>query len=75
MIVHEASNLNLHLYDQHLTDRINCPNCDCPCETPADFFMHCPEYNNQRQTLKKQVFVEAGSSFHRLIVLGKKLLL
>jgi hypothetical protein len=27
----EASNLNLHLYDHHFTDRINCPNCYCLC--------------------------------------------
>ena len=51
-IRNEASNLNLHLYHHHLTDRINCPNYDCPCEIPAHFFIHCPEYNNQRQTLK-----------------------
>jgi hypothetical protein len=51
-IRNEASNLNLHLYHHHLTDRINCPNYDCPCEIPAHFFIHCSEYNNQRQTLK-----------------------
>ena len=45
-IRNEASNLNLHLYGHHLTDRIYCPNCDSPCETPAHFFIHCPEYNN-----------------------------
>ena len=51
-IRNEASNLNLHLYDHHLTDIINFPNCDCPCETPAHFSIHCPEYNNQRQIVE-----------------------
>jgi hypothetical protein len=62
-IRNEASNLNLHLYDHHLTDRINCPNCDCPCETPAHLFMHCPEYNNQRQTFKN-TFTKLNINFN-----------
>jgi hypothetical protein len=68
-IRNEASNLNLHLYDHHLTDRINCPNCDCPCETPAHFFIHCPEYNNQRQTLKN-TFTKLNINFHLQTILN-----
>jgi hypothetical protein len=66
-IRNEASNLNLHLYDQHLTDRINCPTC--PCETPAHFFMHCPEYNNQRQTLKN-TFTKLNINFNLQTILN-----
>ena len=62
-IRNEASNLNLHLFDHHLTDIINFPNCDCPCETPAHFFIHCPEYNNQRQTLKN-TFTKLNINFN-----------
>jgi hypothetical protein len=65
----EASNLNLHLYDHHLTDRINCPNCDCPCETPAHFFIHCPEYNNQRLTLKN-TFTKLNINFNLQTILN-----
>jgi hypothetical protein len=68
-IRNEASNLNLHLYDHHLTDIINCPNCDCPCETPAHFFMHCPEYNNQRQTLKN-TFTKLNINFNLQTILN-----
>jgi hypothetical protein len=67
--MNEASNLNLHLYDHHLTDRINCPNCDCPCETPAHFFMHCPEYNNQRQTLNN-TFTKLNINFNLQTILS-----
>ena len=68
-IRNEASNLNLHLYDHHLTDRMNCPNCDCPCETPEHFFIHCPEYNNQRQTLKT-TFTKLNINFNLQTILN-----
>ena len=65
----EASNLNLHLYDHYLTDRINCLNCDCPCETPAHVFIHCPEYNNQRLTLKN-TFTKLNINFNLQTILN-----
>ena len=66
----EASNLNLHLYDHHLTDRINCSNCECPCETPAHFFIHCPEYNIQRQILKN-TFTKLNINFNLQTILSE----
>ena len=68
-IRNEASKLNLHLYDHHLTDIINCPNCVCPCETPAHFFTHCPEYNNQRQILKN-TFTKLNINFNLPTILS-----
>ena len=45
----DASNLNLHLQQHHLSDRPSCPHCNDPCESPSHYFMHCPLYNIHRQ--------------------------
>ena len=47
----DASNLNLHLQQHHLSDRPSCPHCNDPCESPSHYFMHCPLYNIHRQQL------------------------
>ena len=47
----DASNLNLHLQQHHLSDRPSCPHCNDPCESPSHYFMHCPIYNIHRQQL------------------------
>ena len=43
----DASNLNLHLQQHHLSDRPSCPHCN----DPSHYFMHCPLYNIHRQQL------------------------
>jgi hypothetical protein len=47
----DASNLNLHLQQHHLSDRPSCPFCNDTCESPSHYFMHCPLYNVHRQQL------------------------
>ena len=47
----DASNLNLHLQQHHLSDRPSCPHCNDPCECPSHYFMHCPFNNIHRQQL------------------------
>ena len=47
----DASNLNIHLQQHHLSDRPSCPHCNDPCESPSHYFMHCPLYNIHRQQL------------------------
>jgi hypothetical protein len=47
----DASNLNLHLQQHHLSDRPSCLHCNDPCESPSHYAMHCPLYNIHRQQL------------------------
>jgi hypothetical protein len=47
----DASNLNLHLQQHHLSDRPSCTHCNDPCESSSHYFMHCPLYNIHRQQL------------------------
>ena len=57
-----ASNLNTHLQQHHLSDRSNCPHCNDVDEDPHHFFISCPVYNIQRQTLRN-IFNELGIDF------------
>jgi hypothetical protein len=47
----DASSLNLHLQQHHLSDRPSCPHCNDACESPSHYFLHCPLYNIHRQQL------------------------
>ena len=47
----DASNLNLHLQQHHLSDKPFCPHYNDPCESPSHYFMHCPLYYIHRQQL------------------------
>jgi hypothetical protein len=53
----DASNLNLHLQQHHLSDRPSCPHCNDPCESPSHYCMHCWEYCNRLKCLKKIKFI------------------
>ena len=59
----DASNLNLHLFNHHLTDTKCCPHCNDPCENPTHFFIHCPAYADIRQLLLN-TFHELGVEFN-----------
>ena len=58
----DASNLNLHLLNHHLTDSSACPHCNDPYESPSHYFIHCPHYNIHRECLKN-TFQELNIDF------------
>lgn len=47
----KSSNLQAHLFNQHLSDTSTCINCGHTCEDNLHFFLVCPAYINHRTLL------------------------
>jgi len=46
-IRNQCSDLNFHLYLNHIKDNASC-SCGYPIENAEQYFFHCPRYTDQR---------------------------